>query len=175
MANPLTVNVCFVSGDDPPRVLVQQRGRSVTLAGQSLQISAAGFVDVDDVGQAMMGTPWTAALREMQEETGLVAACHLSYASVRFVSFCRTAGTYLPGLCGVAESIVGASELKPRPTHDTYEIDGFEWWQFTPQDVLHRVNERGGWSAWVPLGAAALASALLSKYGATEVLRAWHS
>lgn len=172
LANPLTVNVCILSGDAIPQVLLQRRGRAVSLGKQTLQISAAGFVDVDDArGEA--GAAWTAALREIQEETGIVVHCGLRPQDLRWVALCRTTGTYLPGLCGIIELSNVAGTLDPHPTKEAEEIDGYEWWDFTPEYILGTVKERGGWSAWVPLGAAALVSALVMRYGSAAVIAAW--
>ncbi len=172
LANPLTVNICILSSNTTPKVLVQRRGRAVILGRQSLQISAAGFVDAEDaISEA--GAAWTAALREIQEETGMVTRCELRPEDLRWIALCRTTGNYLPGLCGVVELTSVADALSPHPTKEAEEVDGYEWWDFTPESVLGTVKERGGWNSWVPLGAATLVSSLVMRYGSAAVLAAW--
>lgn len=169
LANPLSVNLAIVFAiNSPPLLLVQHRGRAIRRAGELYQVSAAGYVDRTDYGG--MPLPWQTAVRETWEETGIA----LQDDQIVFLSLCRgrDRGGFTPGLCGLAELAENSvSELQAR--HDLHEVDGYEYWPFEPGPIMRRVRAAGGWSCFVPLGAATVVCALAARYGDEAVVRAW--
>lgn len=169
-ADPLTVNIAIIVGpSDARRLLVQQRAAGVRVGREQHQISAAGFVDREDHSRRSLGgLAWSAACREAREETSI----QLEPNSLRHLALCRAEQASVPGLCGVARV---ANVPGPAKTSggDAFEVEGFEWWPWEPSAVLDRVRQDGGWSSWVPLGAAALVAALHADFGDAAVLQAW--
>ncbi len=169
LANPLSVNLVIVAGQANPKLLVQRRARVVARGGEKYQVSAAGFVDYADHGSTTLGTPWRAAVREADEETGI----RLDPEGVRFIGLCRSRGTFVPGLCGIAQVDEAVLEQSLSASHDSFEVEGYEWWPFRPDDVFGRVLMDGGWNCFVALGAAAMVFALVLRYGEEAVVNSW--
>jgi hypothetical protein len=57
---------------------------------------------------------------------------------------------------------------------DQFEVDGYEWWDFTPLNLMRRWKGLGYWWAVVPLGGFSLISALAYLYGDEAVVAAFN-
>ncbi|MGE0539580.1 MAG: NUDIX domain-containing protein [Dehalococcoidia bacterium] len=173
LCNALTVNLAVIfTGDDPPLLLIQLRGAVARRGAERYQVSAAGFVDrADHQRDGRLPSPWRAAVREAHEETGI----EVEAAQIRFLSLCRSTGTYLPGFCGLVELPEEAAGRAFHAGHDGFEVGGYELWPFQPEPIFRRVIAEGGWQSFVPLGGAAVVAALCDRYGDQAVLRAWNA
>jgi 8-oxo-dGTP pyrophosphatase MutT (NUDIX family) len=163
LANPLSVNVVIVGPG--PLMLVQLRGANSAWRGERWQCSAAGFVDAHERTES---GALDAAIRETSEETGIV----LRREQFRFLSLVRSYTGWGPGLTAYVALNEVPNLSGYQPTVDASEIAGYEWWEFDPLGVFKRVAAAGGWRCVVPLGAAAIVTALADSFGEEEVIRA---
>lgn len=168
LANCLSVDLVVLSGDDPPRALIQRRAKGAIAASIPYQCSAGGFVDLADVRNAVQ--PITAAaVREAREEAGL----SLDPASISWIAIGRdtwACGVAAAGFCNVNERS-DQTDLIP----EQQEVADFEWWEFTPESLMRQWKRLGHWYAMVPLGGFAILATLASLYGYEEVVRAWEA
>lgn len=171
LANPLTVNAVVTAGSSTsPEVLIQVR-KPGPRPSWTLQTSAAGFVDFDDIRGLSVSGAVAAVVREAREETGI----KISPASIRFTAFARV---QLVGFTGLSAHVALPSKpTRVAPMADSsFEVDGFEWWPWSPEATLAHVKEQtGGWGAFNPVGGAAIVHALVAEFGEERVRRAWHA
>jgi len=171
LANCLAVNLVILSADDPPMVLIQQRGEGSAVAFTPYQISAAGFVDRTDLAADPADVVTNAAIREAYEETGLT----ITAESISWLALGRDTWSYGIGIACYCTIDANARGLSPKPTKDQFEVKGFEWWEFTPTSIMERWSSLGYWYSMVPQGAFALLTTLAHRYGEHDVLAAWRA